>query len=160
VISAGSLKAQDTADEARRFVRQHEADIQPLEIANGRAWWNANVSGKDEDFAAKEQAENRLNDALANSEKFARLKKIHGGQINDAVLRREIDVMYLMYLEKQIDPELMKRMTARANTVEKAFNVFRAQVGDKSYTDGEVRQILQKSKDSSERKQVWEASKK
>src|SRR5262249_52154388 len=47
----------------------------------------------------------------------------------------------------------------KANTIEKAFNVFRAKVGDKSYTDGEVRQILQKSKDSAERRNVWEASK-
>jgi peptidyl-dipeptidase A len=68
-------------------------------------------------------------------------------------------VLYLQYLEKQVDQALLKRMTSRANTIEKAFNVFRAKVGEKQYTDGEVRQILQKSKDSGERKQVWEASK-
>ena len=54
----------------------------------------------------------------------------------------------------------MKRMTAKANTIEKAFNVFRAKVGAKELTDGEVRQVLMKSKDSSERRQVWEGSKK
>ena len=75
------------------------------------------------------------------------------------MLARTIQVLYLQYLEKQVDPALMKRMTAKANTIEKAFNVFRAQAGDKSHTDGEVRQILQKSKDAAQRQQVWEASK-
>ena len=160
VISTHAASSQDTAEAARAFVHEHEAKIQPLEIEIGHKWWNANVSGKDEDFAAKEQAENKLNDALSDQQQFARLKRIHDGQVADNVLRRQINVLYLQYLEKQVDPALMKRMTSRANTIEKAFNVFRAPVGEKTLTDGEVRQVLQKSKDAGERKQVWEASKK
>src|SRR5262245_54186977 len=159
-LSTDTAKSQDRSQDARQFVAEHAKNIQPLEIEIGRAWWNANVSGKDEDFAKKEQAENKLNDALANPQQFAHLKKIHDGKINDEVLKREIDVLYLQYLEKQVDPALLKRMTSKANTIEKAFNVFRAKVGDKEFTDGEVRRVLQKSKDSAERKQVWEASKK
>ena len=83
--------------------------IEPIQIETNRAWWNANVSGKDEDFAAKEAAENRLNEALANPEPFARLKKIHEGQIDDKVLKRTIEVLYLQYLEKQVDPALLKQ---------------------------------------------------
>jgi len=153
-------QAQDTTQPAKDFVTEHEAKIRPLEIEIGKAWWNANVTGKDEDFAKKEEAENKLNDVLADTKQFDRLKKIHDGQIPDATLKRETDLLYLQYLEKQIDPGLMKRMTAKANTIEKAFNVFRAKVGGKELTDGEVRQVLTKSKDSTERKQVWEGSKK
>src|SRR4051812_35035597 len=156
---AGKSKGADTSDAARAFVCEHESKIQPLEIEIGRAWWDANTTGKDEAFAKKEEAENRLNEALATKDQFARLKSIHEGTIGDKVLAREIEVMYLQYLEKQVDPGLMKRMTAKANAIEKAFNVFRAKVGDKSLTDSEVRQILQKSKDSKERQQAWEASK-
>lgn len=157
--SPGAAKAENTIEAARRFAREHDSKIPPLEIEVARAWWTANISGKDEDFAAKEQAENRLNESLADTQQFARLKQIHAGQIDDPVLARHIQVLFLQYLEKQVDPALLKRMTAKANTIEKAFNVYRAKVGDKSYTDGEVRQILQKSKDSQERRQVWEASK-
>ena len=52
----------------------------PLEIEIGKAWWNANVSGKDEDFTKKEESENKLNDSLADTKQFDRLKKIHDGQ--------------------------------------------------------------------------------
>jgi peptidyl-dipeptidase A len=155
-----SAKAQDMAEAAKGFVREYEDKIQPIKIEASRAWWTANVSGKDQDFAAKEQAENRLDDALADTKQFSRLKRIHESKIDDKVLARTIEVLYLQYLEKQVDPALLKRMTAKGNAIEQAFNVFRAQVGEKSFTDGEVRQILQKSTDSAERRTVWEASKK
>src|SRR5262245_49313950 len=159
-LSTDTAKSQDRSQDARQFVAEHAKNIQPLEIEIGRAWWNANVSGKDEDFAKKEQAENKLNDALANPQQFARLNMSHYCTSDAEVLKREVDVLYLQYLDKQVDPALHKRMTSKANTIEKAFNVFRAKVGDKEFTDGEVRRILQKSKDSTERKQIWEASKK
>ena len=59
---------------------------------------------------------------------------------------------YLQYLEKQVDPELLKKITAKANAVEQKFNVFRAKVGDKEMTDSQVRKVLKESADSGERK--------
>ena len=64
------------------------------------------------------------------------------------MLARQIDVLYLQYLEKQVDPELLKKITAKANAVEQAFNVFRAKVDGKEMTDSEVREVLKKSTDS------------
>lgn len=157
---AANAAAQDAAAQAREFVRDHERKVQPLQIESARAWWTANITGKDEDFAAKEEAENKINEALSDKQQFQRLKALQAAKIDDPVLARTIAVLYLQYLDKQVDPALLRRMTAKANSIEKAFNVFRAQVGDKSLTDGEVRQVLQKSKDSPERKTVWEASKK
>ncbi len=37
---------------------------------------NANVSGKDDDFKKKEQAQNKIDEALANHEVFAELKTL------------------------------------------------------------------------------------
>ena len=131
----------------------------PAREGRALAWWNANISGKDEDFAAKEEAQNRLDAALADHERFAQLKAIKERSVTDPLLARQIDVLYLMYLEKQVDPELLKKITAKANAIEKAFNVYRAKVDGKEMTDSEVRKILKESKDSAERKAVWEASK-
>ena len=57
-----------------------------------------------------------------------------------------------MYLEKQVDPALLKKITAKANAVEQTFNVFRAKVDGKEMTDSEVRKVLKKSSDSTERR--------
>jgi peptidyl-dipeptidase A len=64
-----------------------------------------------------------------------------------------------MYLEKQVDPFLLKLIVAEANAVEQTFNVFRAMVDGKEMPDSEVRKVLKESKDSARRKEVWEASK-
>jgi peptidyl-dipeptidase A len=150
---------EDADARARRFVARHEADVKPLEVASALAWWNANVSGKDEDFKIKEEAQNKLDQVLADKERFAELKALKESKVGDALLAREIDVLYLQYLEKQVDPALLKQMTAKANAVEKAFNVYRAKVDGKEMTDSEVRKVLKQSKDSERRKAVWEASK-
>jgi peptidyl-dipeptidase A len=153
--------APDVTDRARKFIAAHEAKLRPLEIAAGRAWWDANVTGKDEDFKRKEEAQNRIDEALADTKTFAELKALKDarGDITDAAVARAIDVLFLQYLEKQVDPALLKKITAKANEVEKKFNTFRAKVDGKEMTDSEVRKVLKESKDSARRKAVWEASK-
>jgi peptidyl-dipeptidase A len=74
VAAALSLNAHARpADEARarKFIAEHEARVRPLEQAVNLAWWTASVSGKDADFKAKEQAQNKLDEVLADKERFA-----------------------------------------------------------------------------------------
>ncbi len=155
-----ALADPPSTDRARKFVATHEAKMRPLEIASGLAWWEANISGKDEDFKKKEEAQNRIDAALADPKTFAEVKAIkEAGKIDDPVITRAIDVLYLAYLEKQVDPELLKKVVAKSNAVEKTFNVFRAKVDGQELPDSKVREVLKTSNDSARRKAVWEASK-
>jgi peptidyl-dipeptidase A len=150
----------EATDRARRFVQAYTAKIRPLEIAANRAWWNANITGKDEDFKAKEEAQNKIDAALSSKDDLKEVKAIkEAGNIDDKVIARAIDVIYLAYLEKQLDQELLKKMTALANAVEQKFNTFRARVDGKEMTDAEVRKVLKTSKISERRREVYEASK-
>ncbi|HJT79423.1 MAG TPA: hypothetical protein VJ739_19660, partial [Gemmataceae bacterium] len=80
---------------ARKFVESHTAKVRPLEIAANRAWWNANITGKDEDFKAKEEAQNRLDAVLADKAAFQEVKAIkEAGGISDPVLKRAVDVIW------------------------------------------------------------------
>jgi peptidyl-dipeptidase A len=153
--------SDDAALRAEQIVKAHEETVRPLERAAALAWWNANISGKDEDFAAKEEAQNRLDAALSDRDRFAALKAVKEAKLagSSPGLARQVDVLYLAYLEKQVDPTLLQRMTAKANAIEKAFNVYRARVDGKEMTDSEVRQVLKESPDPARRKAVWEASK-
>jgi peptidyl-dipeptidase A len=157
--TANEPKAKAGAAAARAFIAEHERTIRPLEREAALASWNANVSGRDKDFQAKEQTQNRLDAALANREKFARLKSLKAGSLKEPLLKRQIDVLYLMYLEKQVDPELLRKITAKANAIEKTFNTFRPTVKGRVITDSEVRRVLKESKSSGERRAVWEGSK-
>ena len=84
----------------------------------------------------KEAIETRLDLVLANRRTFAELKAIKAEPIGDPLVARQIAVLYLEYLGQQIDPALIKEIAARSNAVEKAFSVYRAEVGGKR-ADGE-----------------------
>lgn len=146
---------------AEKFVAQHEKTIPPLERGVNLAWWDANTSGKEEDFHKKEAAQNAYDHALSDPQKFAELKAIREGLPKEApaLLRRDIDVLYLTYLEKQLDAELLQKITAKANAVEKTFNTYRPKLNGKELTDSGVRNLLKNSRDSKERQAAWEASK-
>ena len=66
-------------ERARKFVEAHVAKLRPLELEASKAWWDASVTGKDEDFKKKEEAQNRIDEALANAEAFQELKAIKTG---------------------------------------------------------------------------------
>lgn len=155
--------AADASDKAKKFIDAHEAKVKPLEIAAGIAWWDANITGKDEDFKRKEETQNKIDAALSDRAAFAELKDLKAaldkGEIADKVLAREVAVLYLQYLEKQVDPEVLKKITAKANAVEQAFNVYRAKVDGQEMADSKVRSVLKDSADSGVRRKVWEASK-
>src|SRR5690349_10135292 len=116
ILSSQNAMSQDKgpADPdaaASKFIADYETQVRPLEIAVNLAWWKANTTGKDEDFAAKVEAQNRYDEALADRQRFATLKALHDGKVKDPILAREVDVLYRTYLEKQVDPDLLKRMT-------------------------------------------------
>ena len=159
VTTCGRADEPDNDARAGRFIRTHEQDVRPLEIEVARRWWNANVSGKEDDYRRKEEAETRLELRLSEPGPFAELKAIHAQPIRDPIVAREIEVLYLEYLGRQVDPALLKQMLAASNKAEKAFSVFRATVDGRELTDNEVRDVLRRSNDSARRRAVWEASK-
>jgi peptidyl-dipeptidase A len=145
---------------AKQVVDEYIAKMRPLEIEAGRAWWDANMTGKEEAFARKERIENQIDEALSNARDFAVVKAVRdAGGIDDPIVRRSIDVIYLAYLGKQVDPALLREMTKLANEAEKQFSTFRAKVDGKEMSDAEVRKVLKTSKLSALRKDVYEASK-
>jgi len=89
-----------------------------------------------------------------------RLKAIREGRVADPLLPGRLPSCIAKYLGKQVEPELLKKMLAKSNAVERAFNVFRPMVDGKALTDNDVRRILRESHDSAERRAAWEAGKK
>ncbi len=158
LLAACCLLGADMDADAKAFVNEHLRLVRPLEIRAGKAWWDANTTGKEEFFKAKEEAQNALDAALANQGQFARIQAV-AGRCQDPLLARQIALLRLQYLEKQVDPDLLKAMTAKANAIEKAFNAYRAKPNGEEMADSKVREVLKSATDGRLRQQVWEASK-
>jgi peptidyl-dipeptidase A len=150
----------EATDKARQFLENFSKQFRPLDIACNRAWWDANITGKDEDFKRQVEAQNKLDEFLSQTEAFAEVKALkRSGGIDDPVIKRAIDIVYLKYLEKQVEPDLLRNMSERSSKVDQKFNTFRAKVGGKELTTTEVRNVLKDSTLSERRQEVWEASK-
>ncbi len=160
-VATTTSAADPTPDErAKKAIDAHVEKMKPLEKEAGIAWWAANVTGKDEDFQKKEVAQNKIDALLSNPVAFRELKSLkEAGRISDPLLARQVEVVYLQYLEKQVDPFVLREMVAKANAIEKAFNVFRAKVDGKELSENDVHKVLKNSKDSDERRKAWEGSK-
>ena len=156
-VAFGSSDGNDAR--ARRFVEYYESSVRPLEIESARLSWTANVTGKEDDFRKKQQAEEKLVLRLADPQRFAQLRAIRADRVSDPLLARQIAVLYLQYLDKQAPPELLKKTLAKSNAIERVFNVFRAKVNGRELSDNEINCVLRESRDSAERRAVWEAGK-
>src|SRR5262245_45907003 len=75
-LTTEASAADAAPDRAKKFVAAHEAKVKPLEIAAAIAWWDANISGKDEDFKRKEDTQNKIDAALSDRAAFAELKEL------------------------------------------------------------------------------------
>lgn len=159
IASTSPTLAEDLDVLAREILVEHAAKIQPLEIEAARRFWDSNVSSTPECYRLKNDADHRLDAALADRDFFRRLKRCYNAELADPVVARQIRLLYWQALPKQIDAELLQQLVTRANGLEMRFNNFRARVGDEELTESDVRQVLRESSDSERRRAVWEADK-
>jgi peptidyl-dipeptidase A len=162
-LGSHAAESDELESRARSFITQAEETLIPLKISQGRAWWDASTTGKDEAYQRATEAQNRINVALSDRKVFADLREIHEAVVKredvDPLVDRQIRLLYLKYLGKQVDPELLKQATELSNTIEKQFNRYRGKIGDTELSDNELNRMLKESTDSTELKQAWEASK-
>jgi peptidyl-dipeptidase A len=142
---------------ARRFVEYYDTTVRPLHTEANRLSWIANVTGKEADYAKKQAAEDKLDLCLADTRRFAELKAIKESQVRSPLLARQITIIYLEYLGRQVPPELLKKISAKSNAVERTFNIYRYDVGGRRLTDNDISRILVESRDSAQRQAAWEA---
>ncbi len=132
------------------------ARYRPLVIEANRAWWDAAITGSDDDFRRRKEAENALAELHSDRETFESLRALaESGSIDDPVLKRELLVMERNFLEKQADPELNRRIIELEADVEQIFNTHRSVVDDKRLTENEVREILTSTRDTELARKAW-----
>ena len=161
VLLSTTAVAQDAPlDAPRQFAALRDAYLakfQPLTLESVAAWWEANITGADAAVARKKAADKALVDLHGDHDLFAKLKTLkEQGKVSDPVARRELDVMYRSFLAGQGDPELQKRIVELESDVEQVFNTFRSNVGGKSLTENEVRDILASSTNSAAVGAAWQ----
>lgn len=149
------LKNMD--EEFKSFLNKHIKIIKLLYKDLNLAYWQACLSGKDEDYKKYSNLEFKLEKIYSNKEDFWEIKNFKG-KIKNPILSRQADILYLSYLGKQIEPELLEKIVKKSTELEQKFNTFRGKINGKEVTTNEIRDILVNEKNNTLRQKAWEAS--
>ena len=144
----------------RRFLDTHISRIEPLSRETQLAYWDATISGREEDFARYAELEVSYKKIYADPEAFESLRNWREKMtVTDPVDRRQLDILYRQFLRNQIPHGLIERITQLSSAIVNKFNVYRACVSGEELTSNQVRSVLRASTDSSYRQSVWAADK-
>jgi peptidyl-dipeptidase A len=149
-----------SAEGFARFLADCEKLVAPLEKEANLAWWEAATTGREEAYAKQAALQTKLETVYTDPKAFAYLKALKEKHVvKDPKLGRQLELLYLKYLGRQLDPALLQRIIEASTAIEQKFATFRGKVGDREVTDNQIEEVLRSSRDRQERKAYWLASK-
>ena len=146
--------------EIKLFIEDHVKKIKDLSKKQRIAYWNSQTTGEDKYYKETEELSKKLQEIYNNKQDFEKVRKWNESEIKDPLLKRQIKILYDSFLSCQGNLKLIHELTEKESKIDQKFNKFRAKIGGKELTDNEIKDILQKEKDSVKLKEAWEASKK
>lgn len=147
-------------EEIKKFLDKQDEIIAPLLKRINLSYWNAAISGKEEDYGEYERLQLELEKIFNDKETFNKIKGLLKENTNDEITKRRLKLLYNIYLGSQGDINIIKEIINKSTKIEKGFNTFRPKIGNKELTDNEVTDILKIEVDSEKLMAAWEASKK
>jgi peptidyl-dipeptidase A len=160
IFGCKSKSKENMEQKLSDFIKKHDSLTVSLSKEANLAYWNAAITGKDEDYAKAEDLMVKMTGIYADSSSFAVLKQIkESNTIKDETLKRELTVLYNAYLSAQVDTSKLNAVIKLQTQIEKKFSNFRTEVKGKKLSDNNVEEILKTSSNSNELKETWLAQK-
>ncbi|OFY20634.1 MAG: hypothetical protein A2X02_06125 [Bacteroidetes bacterium GWF2_29_10] len=154
-------KNTQQVDDYATFIKEYESKVIPLVKQSSLAYFEASISGKDEDYQKSADMQIEITKIFSNKALFEKIKTIKESEkITNEVDKRRVEVLYNAFLSNQVDTNQLKEIINLQTEVEKKFSTFRADVAGKKLTDNEIEDILRMSKDSKKLEEAWRSSKK
>lgn len=151
---------EEMKQELTKFIENYESKVVELAKNANIAYFDATISGKDEDYKKAADLQVELSKIFANKEDFAKLKKIkESNLITDEIQKRQLEKLYLAYQGNQIDEEKLEAIIKLQTEIEQKYSTFRAEVNGKKLSDNQVEEVLKNSTNSVELEKTWLAHK-
>jgi peptidyl-dipeptidase A len=146
--------------ELKALIDTLEIKAKPAEIGSALAYFNAAVTGKDEEYKKSSEFNIQLSRIYADTVVFARLRAIkESGKVKDSLLLRQLNILYNTFLGNQWNEKKMEDLINAQTRLEQRYSTFRATIDGKKLTDNEIESILKSSTNSRELEKCWLASK-
>jgi peptidyl-dipeptidase A len=146
--------------ELKTLIDSIEIKAKPAEIGSALAYFNAAVTGKDEEYKKSSEFNIQLSRIYADTVIFARLREIReSGKVKDSLLLRQLNILYNTFLGNQWNEKKMEDLIHAQTKLEQRYSTFRATIDGKKLTDNEIESVLKSSTNSKELEKCWLASK-
>ncbi|MBN1143412.1 MAG: M2 family metallopeptidase [Bacteroidales bacterium] len=146
--------------ELQSFIDSLEIKVKPIEAGASLAYFNAAITGKEEEYQKSSEMNIQLSKIYADKALFAKLKEIkESGAVKDSLLSRQMIVLYNVFLSNQVDEKKMEELIRAQTRLEQKYATFRAEVDGKQLSDNEIEAILKTDTDSKKLQKSWLASK-
>ncbi len=162
VIFLAATGCQETSNQQQlsKFIQGRVEKIEPLTTKANLTYWEAATTGKQEKFRELEQLQLEIRKIYSNPTDFKYLKTCkEQGQIKDKQLARQLDKLYLSYLQNQIEPGLLKRIVELDTKVQEKYNSYRGKIDGNEVTMSDIYTIMTTEEDCNKREAAWRASK-
>ncbi len=137
-----------------------ETKLEKLYKNYSLSYWNASLTGKEEDWYKVTKTQLELTKFFQNRNYFSQLEKLKSNLSTlDEVNQRVVEILYREFLPNQYDLKKLEEIISIQNKIENVFTTFRTNYNNKTLTDNEVDEILKKETNSRILKDVWEANK-
>lgn len=149
----------EVTTEVKVFLEELTPRIADLEKKIWEAYWKATTTG---DTAYEEEYSQHLKELrklYADSTLFEKVVAYREQQIDDPLLRRQIDLLYNEMAMSQMKPEEIEEIVRLETEVEGIFTRFRAEYDGKKVSENEIKKLMQSETNARKRKAVWRASK-
>jgi peptidyl-dipeptidase A len=141
------------------FIQKHVSAVSETYKTSSLAYFTASNSGKEEDYAIATETQLAREKIYSNKEDFQKIVEFRNADIQDSLLKRQLELLFLSYTSRQIGAKELEELIALQSKIESTFATFRAEIDCKHYTDNQIEETLSTSTDSEEVKEAWLASK-
>ncbi|NOU19638.1 MAG: peptidase M3 [Bacteroidales bacterium] len=153
-------KQEKMENKLRDLITKLEAEIVPLSKEENITSWDASISGKDEDYQKSADAKIKITKLYSDTNLFAQLKEIkESGLVKDSILYRQMEILYPLFLQNQVNKDLLEKVINMESELEKKYSNFRADINGKKVSDNEIEGVLSSSINSKELEAAWKAHK-
>ncbi len=160
LIAGCTSQTEKMEKELQSFIDNLEVQVKPIEAGASLAYFNAAVTGKEEEYEKSSELNIQLSKIYADTAQFAKLKKIKdSGAVKDSLLVRQMNILYNTFLSNQVDEKKMEELIRAQTKLEQKYAAFRAVVDGKKLSDNEIEAVLKNDTDGKKLQKSWLASK-
>lgn len=146
-------------DTAETFIQGLVEEVKPLMREAAIEEWEAAATGLPEHDERLARLRARIMRVYADPDRFARARALREAGVADALLVRQIQLLYNSFAKGQQDEATIDQLTRIQKDVEATYNTFRGTFEGSPRSDNELAAILQNETDSGRLKAAWEATK-